>query len=284
MKRTGLIFIYINFVVSLFAQQDNSLLRINQLVEKNSALKGKAIVEAISYPERDTLYFIDLRNIQSEAEILDFPITDNIGKSDRSGRKPLVTLNGKLIVNESLLSGNILARDSLDNVVCASSIVMDGITYAPYINIVFKDNYIPKAISLEGIKQKYTHFKDQPVIFQIDGKSIIGQSYDDFIIDEQNLSKILIGTSVKDEKKMIDVGVINLYTKEYTGTRERENDQVYLRAIEKIIETGNQKTAKSIHLNPEHKLSFVDLRGKIVDQIERDSLLKVPVISEKNND
>lgn len=284
MKRIYLISTLLYLTLHLFAQQNILPLHFNLLIEKHETVKEKTIVKTISHPSGDTLYLIDLRNNQFDIDELNIPITDNTQTEPNSIKKPLVTLNGNLLVNESFLFDDVLNKDLIDSAFYMNSIIMDDIVYAPYINITLKDNYIPKAISLFAIKEKYTNLKDQPAIFQINKRTIITQEYDDFMVDEQNISKITIDTSTKNRKEGINLAVINLHTRNNkNATIEKGKYFDYLQNVGKIIETRNRKTGKSFHLNHVNELTFIDFRKNTVEETKADTILRVPVFFEENN-
>jgi hypothetical protein len=123
------------------------------------------------------------------------------------------TLNPKLI--ESL------------NVVKAT-VQIDKVLYYGQIHIKTKGNYNPKIISLTDLKEKYTNLKDKPVLFMIDG-IIINADYDNFVVDENNLLKIIVD-KLHNAKESIDLGLIKLLTK--SDENLKRANEIILRGTE----------------------------------------------------
>ena len=122
---------------------------------------------------------------------------------------PAYFLNDKF-VNQTLFGTlNPKLIESLD--VVKANVQIDKIQYYGQIHIKTKDNYNPKIISLTDLKKKYTNLKDKPVLFMIDG-IIINADYDNFVVDENNLLKIIVD-QLKNAKESIDLGLIRLLTK-----------------------------------------------------------------------
>jgi molybdopterin converting factor small subunit len=123
------------------------------------------------------------------------------------------TLNPKLIESLTVVKANVQ---------------IDKVQYYGQIHIKTKDNYNPKIISLTDLKEKYTNLKDKPVLFMIDG-IIINADYDNFVVDENNLLKIIVD-KLQNAKESIDLGLIKLLTK--SDENLKKANEIILRGTE----------------------------------------------------
>ncbi|PRD56790.1 hypothetical protein [Sphingobacterium gobiense] len=94
-------------------------------------------------------------------------------------------------------------------------------TYAGQIHIKTKANYTPKFISLAELKDKYTSFKDMPVVFMLDA-DIINSDEESFFVDENNLLTIIVD-KLKTNKDNVEIGFIKLLTKSKENIDKRNN-------------------------------------------------------------
>ena len=124
-------------------------------------------------------------------------------------RKPAYFIKGKL-VNESIL--RTLNPNEIESVkVEKEDIEIDNVKYFGKLIIATKSNYNPKLISLNNLKAKYTNLKDNSIIFEIDNE-IVNENYENFIVDEKYILKIIVQKfENKDEK--LNVTIVNLITK-----------------------------------------------------------------------
>jgi len=118
------------------------------------------------------------------------------------GLQPAYYINRKL-ANSSLST---LDPQSIDSIyVEKKDIEIDNKKYYGQIYIKLKKEYTPKLISLTDLKQKYTNLKNGITVFMIDDK-IIKEDYDQYIVDEKYILKILVDTiEMKDEKTTVNV-------------------------------------------------------------------------------
>jgi len=80
------------------------------------------------------------------------------------------------------------------------------------IYITTKENYNPKLISLNELKEKYLSLKDKTsTLFMLDER-VITSDYDEFKVDEKYILKIEV-QPVKNRKEMLDMYVIKLITR-----------------------------------------------------------------------
>ena len=118
-------------------------------------------------------------------------------------------INNKF-VNESLLETmdpNLI--DAINTI--KGDVVIDSILYKGQLCIITKNNYTPKIVSLQKLKEKYTDFKDKSVVFMLNG-TIINADYNKYIFDENYILRIIID-KVINYKEGISFGLIKLLTK-----------------------------------------------------------------------
>jgi molybdopterin converting factor small subunit len=139
---------------------------------------------------------------------------------------PAYFLNDKF-VNQTLFGTlNPKLIESLN--VVKANVQIDKVQYYGQIHIKTKDNYNPKIISLTDLKEKYTNLKDKPVLFMIDG-IIINADYDNFVVDENNLLKIIVD-KLQNAKESIDLSLIKLMTK--SDENLKKANEIILRGTE----------------------------------------------------
>ena len=115
-------------------------------------------------------------------------------------------------INEKFVANLLVDPDFIANInIVKGEIQIDGIKYNGQIFIRTKIDYSPKLITLAALKDKYTDFKNRPVIFAIDG-DIVNADYDAYVIDENYVLQIVVD-NIKNVKENIDLGLIKLLTK-----------------------------------------------------------------------
>ena len=120
---------------------------------------------------------------------------------------PAYFLNGKLI-NESLI--NTIDPNEIENLkVEKENIEIENVKYFGKILIDTKAGYIPKIISLNNLKLKYTNINDSSAIFQLDNE-IINSDYNEYLVDENYILRIEVE---KYENGNIRLHFIKIYTK-----------------------------------------------------------------------
>jgi hypothetical protein len=142
-------------------------------------------------------------------------------------RQPAFIINGKYVMNQSFISS--LDAKWIEHIeVVKGDTLVNNVRYYGQIHIKTRSNYNPKAISLTELKNKYTEFKGNPVIFMIDG-DIVNADYDNYVIDENNLLTIIVD-KFQNAKDGIELGLIKLLTKSEQNIKKRE--QIMLRGIQ----------------------------------------------------
>jgi len=145
-------------------------------------------------------------------------------------RQPAFIINGKYVMNQSLVSS--LNPNWIENIkVAKGDTIINNVQYIGIIRIKTKNDYNPKAISLTELKNKYTEFKGKSVIFMIDG-NIVNADYNNYVIDENNVLTIIVD-KFQNTKESIDWGLIKLLTKSEENIKKR--DQIIFRGAEIMI-------------------------------------------------
>jgi len=126
-----------------------------------------------------------------------------------NNKKPAYFINGKLI-NEGILrtiNPNEIATLNVEK----KNIEIENVKYHEQLYIITKSAYKPKLISLNNLKAKYTNLKKNSTVFKIDG-NIINADYDNFIVDEKYILKIIVENYENNAEKL-NVNFVNLITK-----------------------------------------------------------------------
>ena len=164
----------------------NSFGQIN--TEKINGLK---ITNQVTLSENDTIIQVHYKN-QLE-----------------NNNKPAYFVNDNL-VNECVF--RTLNPNEINNVkVEKDDIEIDNVKYYGKILVETKSTYSPNFISLNNLKTKYTNIKEHKIIFKIDNE-IVNANYDNFIVDEKYILKIIVENYENKEEKL-KVCFINLITK-----------------------------------------------------------------------
>ena len=201
--------------------------------------------------------------------LLQVPVINvKLKNKDNEWENRLVFIN-KICINPSLVRNTtILPLNIIEKVFVSEYVTVQGINYKPYY-FSTKDNYFPKSISLSRIKQKYTNLDDAgTTLFLLNGSVIFTNNYDDFMIDENNLSKIEIKNSINNVTENFNFKIINLFTQ----------IEPYKSSV--IINENDLKERRKIKMTTRRneELSYFDLRGNFIEDIKKDTLLKVSVI------
>ena len=158
---------------------------------KSEKVNGLKITNAEISVEKDTIIKVVYKN----------QIENN--------KKPAYFINEKL-VNESILktlNPNEIASVKVEK----NEIEINNVKYYGKLIIETKSNYNPKLISLNNLKAKYTNLKENPIIFKIDNE-IVNANYDNFMVDEKFILKIIVENYQNKEEKL-NLSFVNLITK-----------------------------------------------------------------------
>jgi hypothetical protein len=175
----------ISLTITLFIAI-NSFGQIN--TEKGNGLK---ITNQVTLSENDTIIKVHYKN----------QLENNI--------KPAYFLNDKLVDESALktLNPNEIASVKVEK----DDIEIDNVKYYGKILVETKSTYSPNFIILNNLKTKYTNIKENKIIFKIDNE-IVNANYDNFIVDEKYILKIIVENYENKEEKL-KVCFINLITK-----------------------------------------------------------------------
>jgi hypothetical protein len=208
--------------------------------------------DSLPYPyllkdfRRDALNTLDNDTILM-AEVFyteDNNVTQMIYLSDYN--KNYNTQESALIINDSLLfNGSLVFAFVLNRKVIKgqppllskindTGLLVDTISYKDFYALRTHDNYVPKIISLNDLKKKYTNVKDKTSIFILDRNIVITDDYDNFVVDENNLFKIWVNDMFVNKKENIDMAVIEILTKSENNIKGWDNS-LELDSILKVI-------------------------------------------------
>lgn len=132
-------------------------------------------------------------------------------------------------VNGKFASGLLIDPQLIDSIkVVNGEVQMDNQKYKGQVYIQTKTAIGLRLISLTAVKDKYTEFKNKPVIFLVDGK-IVKEDYDNYVVDESYVLQINVDT-VNNPTEKIDLGVIELLTK--TAANIKKSKEIRIRGGE----------------------------------------------------
>lgn len=166
-----------------------SQIPVNTLVGKLSGLKtGVRVI----YSENDTV-----------------PVVVNLKEGDK-GTNVLFYLNEE-IVDEQII--NAINPNQIKEVkIEKESIQFNEVKYDGIVYIRIKENYTPKFISLNELKEKYLNLSDNASTLFMLNEEIIDMDYDSFIVDEKYILKIET-QAIKNSKEQLDMNIIKVITR-----------------------------------------------------------------------
>lgn len=142
---------------------------------------------------------------------------------NKSNRDAAIVINGTL-ANQAVMET--LESKMIDSVqVDKKEFEIDGKKYYGKIRIQMKPGYRPNYITLNALREKYLNKDQRPAIFFIDEKLVTG-NYNDFLVDEKYILKIVVEPIENSEEKL-GLNVVRLVTK--TEENIRKSKQIILR-------------------------------------------------------
>ncbi|MBD1425770.1 hypothetical protein [Sphingobacterium arenae] len=136
---------------------------------------------------------------------------------EKQVRQPAYFVNDRFVKNHGFIK-----PERIENIhIIKRDTVIETQTYAGQIHIKTKANYTPQFISLAELKDKYTSFKDMPVVFMLDA-DVINSDEENFFVDENNLLTIIVD-KLKTNKDNAEIGLIKLLTKSKENIDKRNN-------------------------------------------------------------
>ncbi|SEM53531.1 hypothetical protein SAMN05216436_105112 [bacterium A37T11] len=152
---------------------------------------------------------------------------DVVYPTEPVGHKVAVFVNGQLVLNMKLDQSTIEPYKIADFKVVKRDTTLNGCTYDARILITTKSEYAPSFISLNQLKRKYTNLNAGPTLFMIDDE-IISSNYDEQVVDEKNILRIVIN-KIDNPQEKLDINVVKLLTK----------SEAYLKKPSRMIIRGN---------------------------------------------
>lgn len=146
--------------------------------------------------------------------------------NESNAHKPAIFVNGKFV------SAIVVRPNQIESMnIVKDNIQIDNIQYYGQIHIRTKSSYTPKLISLTDLKEKYTHLKNKPVVFMIDG-SIIHADYDTYMVDENYILTIIVD-KIENKQEKIDLGLIKLLTR--SDENIKNSKEIRIRGTEETL-------------------------------------------------
>ena len=146
-------------------------------------------------------------------------------KTENIGQLPAYYINGKLSSPSLLRTIDPKLIDSID----VEKREIKGKRDNGQIHLKMKKEYHPQLISLNDLKAKYTNLTKSATIFMIDN-DIIKDDYDQYLVDEKFILKIIVDT-VESEKEKLNVAIVRLMTK--TKENIEKSKEIILRGSDK---------------------------------------------------
>ena len=148
-----------------------------------------------------------VRVIYSENDTV--PVVVNL-KEGNKGTNVLFYLNEEVVDGQII---NAINPNQIEEVkVEKESVLFNEVNYDGIIYIQTKENYTPKFLSLNELKEKYLNLPEETsTLFMLNDK-IINTDYDSFIVDENYILKIET-QAIKNSKEQLDMNLIRVITR-----------------------------------------------------------------------
>ena len=199
-----------NIKMKLFLIFITSILTLSANGQIAPALRGKAAgIETFSTSNKtvDTVPSVRYNNIEN------------------AGLQPAYYLNGKFVNKSSLSTFDPQFIDSIH--IEKKEMEIENKKYYGQVYITMKKEYTPKLISLTDLEQKYTNLRNGITVFMIDD-DIIKEDYDQYLVDENYILKIIVDT-IEMKKEKATVNVVRLLTKSKENIEKSE--KIYIRGL-----------------------------------------------------
>ena len=148
--------------------------------------------------------------------------------SESDNLQPAFYINGILSSRTRLTTIDPMFVDSIH--VEKKEFEIEGKRYFGQIFIKMKMEYNPQIISLNDLIEKYTNIKNELTIFMIDN-NFIKDDYDQYLVDEKFLLKIIVDTIERKIDKQ-NVNIVRLLTKSKENIEKSK--EIRLRGLEEI--------------------------------------------------
>ena len=169
---------------------------------------------------------VSINSIKSKKNVDTIPVVE-YSNSENIGLQPVYYINGKLSSHSILKT---IDPQSIDSIHIEKNKIETGNKkYYGQIYITMKKEYAPKLISLTDLAQKYTNLKNGITIFMIDN-DIIKEDYNQCLVDEKNILKIIVDTVEAGNEKS-NINIVRLLTKSKENIEKSK--EIRIRGLEK---------------------------------------------------
>ncbi len=148
-------------------------------------------------------------NYSENSEIKVF-VNDTLDKFHPNKKPAGIFVNDFFVGDENIL--NVINSEKIESInIEKENYTLNGKEYYGKIILKMKSDYIPKFITLKELITKHLELDSKPLIFQING-DVINQNYNDYLIDENFILKI-ISNKIKTSDKNIEINLVKLITR-----------------------------------------------------------------------
>lgn len=139
-------------------------------------------------------------------------------EKDKLHELPAFFINGKFVRTPSLPAS--VKPQTIDKIdVVRKDTLVDNVLYRGRVYIETSQEYAPRLITLNDLKNKYTNLKGKPALFIIDGK-FINADYNKYFVDENTLLTIIID-NVQNGPENNPLGLITVLSKTEENIKAR---------------------------------------------------------------
>ncbi|MCB4800325.1 hypothetical protein [Neotamlana laminarinivorans] len=128
-----------------------------------------------------------------------------------SNKKPAgIFVNGIFVGDENVL--NVINSEKIESLnIEKENFEKNGKQYYGKILVKMKSEYNPKFITLKELIVKYLDLDKKPIVFQIN-EDVINQDYNEYLIDENFILKIIL-EKIQTTEKSTEINIVKLITK-----------------------------------------------------------------------
>ena len=164
-------------------------------------------------------------SIKNKKAVSDTTLSVEYVKTENVDRQPAYYINGKLSSPTLFRTIDPKLIESID----VEKREIKGKSINGQIHLKMKKEYHLQLISLNDLKAKYTNLTKIATIFMIDN-DIIKDDYDQYLVDEKFILKIIVDT-VESKKEKLNVAIVRLLTK--TKENIEKSKEIRIRGSDK---------------------------------------------------